>query len=305
MTDQDLTLSGLGALIGANPPKGDEIGYFHAVLCLLGLPRKAQLGREFERNYGEASLKVFAGEIWDGKRWIKQPLPYGPKPRLMLADLIRYAVVHKTQVVPLEENITTYVEKRLGLTANGGKNGPLTLFYRQVPALAAASIKLGINYGGRPRTYSGQPFDEVELWPPGSDPRQRPLWPAAVTLSTRFYEAIRDAAVPIDMRALLGLSHSSLAMDVYLWLAHRLHRVRGHGEIIHWQPIFGQFGRGDYADPKDFRKTFLIALKQAKAVYPDARVDVIEGGLCLRSSNPPVKKVRFAVTTTPPPRTGE
>jgi len=32
-------------------------------------------------------------------------------------------------------------------------------------------------------------------------------------------------AVPLDERALAGLAHSSLALDIYAWLAQRLHRV--------------------------------------------------------------------------------
>ena len=42
--------------------------FLHAVLCQLGLPRNPTLQRTFERRSGRASLRLQAGELFDGDR---------------------------------------------------------------------------------------------------------------------------------------------------------------------------------------------------------------------------------------------
>ena len=60
----------------------DSVAYQHSLLCALTLPRSVQRTREYVREFQGRSLKLQAGELWDGKEWIPQPLPYGPKARL-------------------------------------------------------------------------------------------------------------------------------------------------------------------------------------------------------------------------------
>jgi hypothetical protein len=48
-----------------------------------------------------------------------------------------------------------------------------------------------------------------------------------------------------------------------------------------------QFG-GAYSQQKEFRRRFIESLQIALAVYPDAKVEVIPGGLRLDKSKPPV-----------------
>lgn len=100
---------------------------------------------------------------------------------------------------------------------------------------------------------------------------------------------MKENAVPLDPRALEGLQHSALALDIYTWLAHRLHRVRRPGEKLTWANLRLQFGQ-EYTDDKNFKKAFLIALRQVAAVYPDARLEQVRTGLRLIASPPPVPR---------------
>jgi hypothetical protein len=50
---------------------------------------------------------------------------------------------------------------------------------------------------------------------------------------------------------------------------------------------FGQEYQGKEAD-KDFKKKFLIALRAVLAVYPQAKVKQVTGGLMLMASPPPI-----------------
>jgi hypothetical protein len=96
--------------------------------------------------------------------------------------------------------------------------------------------------------------------------------------------------VPLDNRALGALKGSSLALDVYSWAAHRLHRIGGRPIMLHWASLREQFGqeyKGKESD-KDFKKAFLVALRDVRVVYPKAKVEQVTGGLLLYASPPPI-----------------
>jgi hypothetical protein len=152
---------------------------------------------------------------------------------------------------------------------------------KQMHSLAACHIQLG--YLGR--TYNGQPVEQFDAWVTNQD-HQRPLWPGVLVLSEDFYRSLIEAPVPIDNRSMLHLKGSALAMDVYCWLAHRLHRLKGQ-LVLRWQPLMDQFGQ-EYKNLRSFKQEFLRVLKQVLIVYPQARVKPVEGGLLLEASPPPI-----------------
>ena len=122
------------------------------------------------------------------------------------------------------------------------------------------------------------------------------MWPGVLTLSTPFFETMLEYAVPLDHRALSALKHSALALDVYSWLAHRLYRIdRRRPAMLSWGNLRQQFGQ-EYGDAKNFKKAFRIALRQAHAVYPDAALEEVAGGLRLQYSPPPIRQARVALT---------
>jgi hypothetical protein len=85
-----------------------------------------------------------------------------------------------------------------------------------------------------------------------------------------------------------------MALDIYVWLAHRLHRVKGSTPPIGWSDLAVQFG-GDYAETRMFKRQFVRELAHVLAVYPAARVDPGLKGLVLRHSPSPVPpKSRFS-----------
>ena len=281
-----------GVQIAQDLPTGNAVGYMHAVLSQVGLPRSKFDGRLFERTSGGASLVVEAGRLWNGRKWLEQPMPYGPKPRVMMADLFNYALKHKTRTVALGDSATTYLH-RLGWSSQGGEHGPLTLFRRQAQALAACRMTLGVNYGGKAHTISGQPIQRFTAWLDDT-PGQKTLWPATLDLSAEFFDSLKEFAVPLDMRAVRALSGSALALDLYTALSHRLHRLK-KPVLLRWACWREQFGQ-EYANPKDFRTELLRQVKAVLVVYPTAKVEQVPGGLMLHPSPPPVPKLRVVVS---------
>lgn len=135
-------------------------------------------------------------------------------------------------------------------------------------------------------------FDFVWLH---QDGLQRTLWPGVLELSPDFFNTLLEHAVPLDHRALAALKHSSLALDIYTWLAHRLCRVnRASGVKLSWANLKDQFGP-DYTASKDFKKEFRQAMRQVCAVYPDARVEEAIGGLVLFPSRAPMARIQISV----------
>jgi hypothetical protein len=132
-----------------------------------------------------------------------------------------------------------------------------------------------------------------DLWFP-KQPDQRVLWPSTVRLSEDYFQSLGRHAVPLDHRAIAALSGSSMALDVYVWLAQRLHRIAGSkGQFVPWVALHEQFGQG-FARVRDFRRRFLHTLQQVQSAYPDARFDADDKGVTLHHSRPPVTKTQQA-----------
>lgn len=264
-------------------PSSAEFAYQHAVLCQVGLPRRRVDGPRFIRRSGDAWLNVQAGMLDEGKGPVKQPVPYGPLPRLALAHVSTFAVQNRTPDVPIGDSASTFL-RRIGVEPDGGKR--FSSLRRQMHALAACYIQLGY----RGVTVSGSPIEEFHAWTSDrGGEKQSSIWPGRLILSDKFYKTLIETAVPLDMRALNELSQSSLALDIYTTLAHRLWRIDG-SIIIHWNRLRAQFGQ-EYQGKegaRNFKRKFRKALADVLKVYPQAKVQVIPGGIQCFCSPPPV-----------------
>lgn len=274
--------------IGSADPEG--IDFQHAVLCQVGIPRSRTPGKVFERHSGFVSVRLEAGALFDGEGFVEQPLPYGTRPRLTLVYASGYALRHKTREIDLGSSLREFM-RRLGLDDSGGERGNYRAMREQIQALAACRMTIGMNIRGRAITLKTEgPVEEFEAWLPGHE-GQHGLWPASLRLSEKFYESLQDFSVPLDPRALAALKDSALAMDVYMWLAHRMCRIKQlSGQYLPWAQLREQFGQ-EYAESRNFKKKFVPALRRVMAVYPSARIDSVYGGLQLYASPPPIAKV--------------
>ena len=82
---------------------------------------------------------------------------------------------------------------------------------------------------------------------------------------------------------------------MYAWLAHRLHRIHGRGVTLYWANLREQFAQ-EYKgkDPdKDFKKEFVPTLKKVLAVYPQAKVKPVTGGVLLLGNFQPQNPSRI------------
>ncbi len=294
-----LTRQQWGLLIASDQIKleqPDRLQFSHSVLCQVGMPRKSTPLRSFERTNGNLSLLVEAGKLWNGLSWTEQPLPYGAIPRLVMVHVSTEAVRTRSRVIDIGESMRQYL-LQLGLQVSGGPRGGYTALRRQLQALAACHMTLGMTNGDRVSTIDAKPIKRFDAWILNGlhDGSQRTLWPGELELSEDFFDTLTRHAVPLDYRALAALKHSALALDIYTWLAHRLQRVRDHrGTKVSWGNLKDQFGQ-DYGRSKDFKKSFRHALKQVCLVYPDANLRDVPGGLLLKPSHAPVRRTQILI----------
>ncbi len=118
---------------------------------------------------------------------------------------------------------------------------------------------------------------------------QPSLWQERVLLNDEFYRALRDHPVPLSEVALRAIGPRSMVIDIYIWLAYRLHALKGDVDVT-WLSLYSQFGAG-YGRLRDFRAGFISGLELACAVYPEASVSVDEKSVVLRPSRPAVAKL--------------
>ena len=282
------------ALRGARRSGIGDIAFLHSFLAQVGLPRKRLVNPDgtkilrYERRSGNCVLLVQAGEINNGKEFILQPIPYGPKPRLMLMDICTRAVQTRSPDVDLGPSVRQYLTKRLGVGWGGGRNGQYTIFRKQALALSACSIRLAAGWDGRVVQFQGMPISRFEAWVQ-NEGHQQPLWPGRLTLSDEFYGSLIDHGLPVDMRAYHALSHSALAMDLYTFLSHRLWRISESIEIS-WEQMRAAMAP-EYAEIRNFRRDFLKALRDVQEVYSGSKgcVQPIRGRVRLSQGKPPVE----------------
>ena len=267
----------------------DEILYQHTVFCQTGLPYRdpGPSCRTWERTNGGIQLRVEAGTALHPEtgQWVELGLPFGPKPRLILAYLNREALIHGSPEIEVDASLTGFVRGLLGYDPNGKE---IRLLKEQLGRLAASLLRMGVIRDGRTTQVEAKVVSAFDFWFP-KDERQRVLWPSTVRLSLDYFESLQRHAVPLDERAIAALAHSAMALDIYAWLAQRLHRVEpGKSAFVTWAALRGQFG-WHYGRMDNFKRVFRQTLDMVLSQYRGARLSLNDQGATLHHSPPPVK----------------
>ena len=279
--------------IQMDPPK--EITYQHTVLCQTSMPYRnpGDDVLRWERRQGNVHLLINAGEALNPEtdEFVQLGLPFGPKPRLILSHLNAEALKQGSPVIKIEETMTAFIRRIQGFSPNGQQ---IQAFKDHLGRLSAAIIRLAMTTDNRALQVNSQIVDAFDLWFSKNE-QQRILWPSIVHLNEKYFASLQKHAVPLDERALSALSHSAMALDVYAWLAQRLHRIpEGKPQFIPWTAIKDQFGQG-HRRMNNFKAVFRVALKQVLIQYQAANVEGDGRGLTLRNSPPPVSKKLYLV----------
>ena len=278
-------------IFGSDP---GSLQFLHSVLAQCSLPyreprmKDGDKAVEYRVTNGRASVVLQSGYLADPKtgELVKQGLPYGTRPRLIMLHLCSEAIRRQSRVVPITESITGFM-KLLGISTSGGPRSLVPMFKEQLNRLAATRFQMLWSDGEHATMMNSVPVSRFDVWFP-KDQKQQTLWPSTIELSDDFFASLQAHALPLDTRAIKALQHNARALDGYAWLSHRLPRVRrSGGELVSWKALHGQFGQG-IKRQADFKAEFLTALRSVLAVYAKAEIDEEEAGLRLHKSPPPV-----------------
>jgi hypothetical protein len=294
LTQHQKKLIDASTAIRAEPP--ERIDYLHTVQCQCGIPYRnpGDTVRAWDRKQGDASLRIEAGSAIDPRtgNFVELGLPFGEKPRLVLIHLASEATRTRSPVIDVEDSMTAFA-RSLGIETNGHH---LKGLKDQLARLAAATVRMGVvEDGGRAVQVQAHFVTAFDLWFPKQDD-QRVFWPSTVRLSEEYFHSLGKHAVPLDHRAIAALSASSMALDAYVWLAQRLHRISAtKPQFVPWSALYEQFGQG-FARVRDFRRRFLHTLRQVQSAYPNAIFAADDKGLTLHHSRPPIAPRVHAVS---------
>jgi hypothetical protein len=271
------------------PDHDPEICFQHSVLCQTGLPYRnpGNNVREWQRTQGGAMLVIQAGQVLQPQTAsvIDVGLPWGAKPRLILAHLNAEALRLDSPEIAIEDSLSAFVKRIRGF--DGGRE--IRMFKDQLTRLSNALIRLAMLHGDRLTQINTHVVTGFDLWLQ-KDERQRVLWPSIIRLSSEYFESLKKHAVPLNESDLAALAHTAMGLDIYAWLAQRLHRIDPHKPaFIAWTSLKEQFGP-DYRQMFNFKREFRLTLSQVLRRYQTARVELDSKGMTARISPPPVGK---------------
>jgi len=268
----------------------ERLAFQHTVFCQTSLPYRdpGDDVRLWRRTQGTTLLEVQAGRVLDPEIMdtVEVGLPWGTKPRLILAHLNAEAMRQNSPVIEVESSLSAFVKRIRGF--NGGRE--IRAFKDQLTRLSAALIRMAVARGEtRGYQIEAKVITAFELWLQKNE-RQRVLWPSTIQLSLDYFASLQEHAVPLSEADLAALAHSAMALDLYAWLAQRLHRIDPARPVfLQWPALMQQFGPG-YVHMGHFKSKFRTALRQVLTRYGAARIDEDERGLRLHNSPPPVLK---------------
>lgn len=262
----------------------------HSVLCQTFLPYRnpGPDVRIWKQKQGNVSLAIQASESYNPEKDDFEfiGLPFGPKARIILAHINSEAIRTQSKTVNVEDSMSAFI-KCIGLNLDGRTINEVK---SQLRKLSASTLSLGYADNEKGVRVDLKIVKAFDLWFP-KDEKQRVLWPTNIQLTEDYFGSLINHAIPLDERALAALSHSAMALDIYAWLAQRLHRINPQEpQFLTWKALKEQFGRG-YAQMYKFKQIFRKTLTLARSQYPQASVyEEKNAGFWLNHSPSPIEK---------------
>ncbi len=264
-----------------------NLGITYSGFCLTSLPHKKLADdAPWEKRGHQVTLLVEPGRLKVNGKTKLFGVPYGARARMILIYLQTQAIRTGRREVELGRSMRDWLT-RMGISVGGET---FKGFREQSLRISACSLKF---------FWDGAEADAFEkggivkrgliFHDSASDERQGSLWEDVVQLDETFFQALQDHPVPLLEEAVRQLKDRSLSLDLYVWLAYRLHSLQ-KPQPITWASLYAQFGAG-YDQMKHFKPRFVQAMQFALAAYPGAKVENADEGMVLHPSRPPVARL--------------
>lgn len=280
----------------------EAISYLHSGFCQASLPHRCPKNEmePWVRRNGVYQLVIRPGILPLRDSVLNVGIPYGTKARLIMIYLQTEARRTQNPCVDLGPSMSAWL-RRLGLAPSGGERGNYKPVREQVLRIARCEFTLRWSADEKTTQIADQRLiDGLKLWREDDEDvidegdlfRSGGGWVRYVKLTQAFYEHLMQHAVPLDEHAIVKLKNSSLALDAYVWLTYRLHRLKKE-TVVPWHALSQHFG--SESDHRLLAFRLKEVLKDVVAVYPEADVEATPKGLVLRPSRSPVPSNRIQV----------
>ncbi len=260
----------------------EQLGFTYSGFALTSLPHRTSKETIWRREGHNLTLLLESGRDRTGNHI---GIPYGSYARFILLFLQTEAVKTRSREIELGRSMRVWLGS-MGLSIGG-------VTYQAVKEQAKRISTCRLTFfgsNGRLDVRSNGGFVQTEISMSGLvDGDQPSLWQDRVILDEQFYRALCEHPVPISEASLRAIGPRSMVLDIYIWLAYRLHALRDN-TLVSWPAITAQFGAG-FSRSRRFKEHFLECLEIALAAYPDARVSIDPKGVVLHPSRPPVAKI--------------
>ena len=262
------------------------IGFLYSGWCQAALPHRKLSDSKGWQVSGDRFCLIVEPGMRRGPNGepVHVGVPFGSRARLILIYLQSEALRTGSREVVLGKSLRDWLERmRIPI---GGKN--LAAVREQTERISRCRLTFEVRQGNRIGLANQNIMDTAIFLDPDEGEVQGSLFAQTARLSEGFFEGLKKHPVPIEEAAIGAVSNNSMAIDIYVWLAYRLHSL-SKPTPISWRALKSQFGAG-FAELRNFKTKFLPNLKLATAVYPAARIDEDDSGrgLVLHPSPPPV-----------------
>ena len=204
----------------------EEIGISYSGFALTSLPHKRIPDEQvWERVGHKLTLTVTPGRLpgSDGKT-VPVGVPYGAYARLIMLYLQTQTIKTGSRRIELGRSMNVFLE-RLGLSVGGETYWRV---WDQAKRIAACNLVFSWQRADGRADFVKDSFItngafHVDFH--AHDPNQPRLWEDEVVLGEHFHQQLTAHPVPVLEQALCQINKNSVAIDIYIWLAYRLHSL--------------------------------------------------------------------------------
>ena len=278
-----------------NALEADSLAFMPRAAIYAAMPYRRQLDSNgkplltYERKNNILTLKLQSIDDTLG-------IPSGAYPRILLAYMSTCAMRSKSPYIELPPSLYNFLSD-LGLNVHGSV---MQNMRTQLEAIRKSlysiewrkEIVAGDEILSIKKDHMSLIIEEALIWERVGRGGKRLIVPEPggyyVKLSNSFFTDICNNPVPIDLRAMIALLESPLAMDLYAWFTYQASFLRKPKEIT-WEAMMSQFG--SFTRKRDFRKSCIAGIQEVLRVYPELRVSPTDKGIKISPSPTHVPRI--------------
>lgn len=271
------------AEVRQDPADSEYLAFTAKELVIATLPHSSppkSLPEWSRTNRQGFTLSIRQGWTTNSKTGKREPLGYpsGMIPRLLLFWITQEAVRKKTRRLEMGPSLNSFLlDVGLSPATGGGRRSDAARLRLQMERLFQAAISFEYRDEQTTQYRNMVVTDAASLWWDTRSPDQAALWGSYIELGERFFHAITQAPVPIDVRVIRALKGSPMDLDLLALTVYLTFAYRETGKFVSWHELSDILG-ANYKSPHNLAKKAKRSLKRIAAFYSPTPFEDAWGG---------------------------